>query len=105
MDSLVAKLSEGSHPVALSRVDSVEDLQECLDRNFVLVKFTGTQGGTELGVPLDQDRSSTGSADFSNSSGEIDLVGDITLNFVPVEVSAKIDIATLQGTGSLRVLD
>lgn len=104
MDRLVEFLSNGRHPVRASRVESAAALRESIERDFILIKFTDTNGGTELGVPLDKTRSQIGNANFAESSGEVELVGKITLNYVPVEVSAKIDVATLEGTGQLTVL-
>ena len=56
MNDLVKRLCEGSHPVEVSlRPErTVKLFKEMLDRGHVLVKFTQTRGGTELGVPLDK---------------------------------------------------
>lgn len=57
MNDLAKRLSEESHPVEVSlRPERTMKLfREMLDREHVLVKFTQTLGGTELGFPLGQD--------------------------------------------------
>ena len=54
MNDLVKRLSEGSHEVEVSlRPERTVTLfKEMIDRGHVLIKFTQTNGGTELGVPL-----------------------------------------------------
>ena len=105
-DTLVARLSTGSHPVEISlRPEPTGPaLREAIERSYVFVKFTDTRGGTELGVPLDRDASDWSSADFDAPSGRIRLVGDLTLDFEPVRCTAEIDLATMTGQGHLTVL-
>jgi hypothetical protein len=107
MDELVQRLSEGRHPIELSlrpeRTTKV--LKECLDRGYVHVKFTGTQGGTELGVPVDRERSALASADLESGAGRIRIVGALNLNFVDVRCVADVDLASLSGEGHLEILD
>ena len=107
MDELVKKLSEGRHPVEVSlRPDrTLERFKECLERDYVHIKFTGTQGGTELGVPVDPQRSNRAAADLEQGTGQIKVVGDLTLNFVKVRCVADIDLQTLSGEGHLELLE
>src|SRR5512134_497178 len=101
MDDLVQRLSTGNHPVIASRAASAAELKQSLDRKFVLIKFTDTQGGTELGVRLDAEASHVSQADFIMPAGTIHVVGDLTLNYVKVRCVADIDLATLRGHGHL----
>jgi hypothetical protein len=107
MSELVQKLSTGNHPVIVSLrpTRSAAAFKECLDRGYVLVKFTDTRGGTELGVKLDPDATDLSKADFVDPAGSVSLAGDLTLDYVRVRCSAEIDLATLTGTGRLQPLD
>jgi len=99
--SLVDRLSEGSHPVqiVIRPATTVSALKDCLTRNYVHVKFTGTRGGTELGIRLDQaTRLSAGQAD---GTGSLHLEGSVTLDFVPMRCVADIDLITMTGAGRL----
>jgi len=99
MSDLVDRLSSGSHPVSVARCKSDGEFEEAINRGFVLVKFTGTRGGTELGLKIDKEKSNV---DFTNPSGKIQLVGPLTLNYVLVECVVEIDVQTREGMGSLR---
>ncbi len=105
MDELVQRLSEGNHRIVASRYKSAEELKQAIDRGYVLVKFTETRGGTELGFRLDPAASNLRGADFGSSTGTIHLVGSLTLNYVPVRGVADVDIATREGQGHLEILD
>ena len=102
MNDLVKKLSEGEHPVEITvrPQRNLQSVKECLQRNFIHVKFTGTQGGTELGIRLDQNASEL-NADFDQGKGKIKLVGNLTLDYQKVQVVALIDLASLKGEGHL----
>lgn len=104
MDELVRQLSEGSHPVALTlRPEAtVQELKECIEREYVHVKFTNTRGGTELGVRLDAGATDLSRANFDTQSGTIRLVGDLVLNDVAVRCVADVSLATFDGIGSLQ---
>lgn len=105
MDELVQKLSEGDHPVIASRADSTEELKKSIDRGYVLVKFTDTRGGTELGIRLDTAATNLTGADFEKETGAVHLVGGLTLNYVKVRCIADIDVASRQGKGHLEILE
>ena len=104
MDELVQRLSQGDHPVVTRRAESAEELKQSIDRGYVLVTFTDTRGGTELGVRLDDDLTDLGGADFEAATGAVHLAGNLTLNYVKVRCVADVDLATLQGTGHLEIL-
>lgn len=58
-DDLVGFLSEGNHPVeaGVRPEKSVELFEEAVKRGLVHIRFTDTRGGTELGVPIDEEAS------------------------------------------------
>ncbi len=101
MSDLVERLSSGTHPVSAARYKSGDEFAAAVARGFVLVKFTGTRGGTELGFKIDKERSTI---DFANPSGKIQLVGPLTLDYVPVECVVEIDVHSREGAGALRPL-
>jgi hypothetical protein len=108
MSDLVAKLSQGQHPVTVSlRPEStVKGLKECLDRGYVHIKFTDTRGGTEIGVPIDAARSDVTRADFESETGWLRIVGALSLDYVKVRCVAEVELPSLQGQGHLeRVAD
>jgi hypothetical protein len=100
MKSLVDLLATGSHPLRATRVDGVAALRERVAGGYVLVEFTGTQGGTELGfeiAPLDADSR----AALERGTGRVAITGDLRLDFEPVRCHAEIDLETLSGSGGL----
>jgi uncharacterized protein YbdZ (MbtH family) len=102
-ESLVKRLSEGSHPIEASlRPDrNAKALKERIDTGYVHIKFTDTRGETELGLRLDPSAVDTSGADFENSSGVVHLEGGLTLNYVKVRCIADVNLETLQGSGHL----
>jgi hypothetical protein len=104
MNELVQRLSQGEHPVEASlRPDrTAQALKECIDQGYVHIKFTGTKGGTELGIQLDTQATQLDQADFSQATGSAHLVGNLTLNGVPVQCIAHLDLSTLAGQGHLQ---
>jgi hypothetical protein len=105
MSELVKNLTTGTHrvEVALRPTRTVTALKECVDRGWVQVKFTETRGGTELGVPLDPERTQLSEADFAHGTGSITIVGRLSLDWVPLTCVATIDLSTLNGTGHLEI--
>ncbi len=105
MNDLVKRLSEGSHPVEVSlRPErTVKLFREMLDRGHVLIKFTQTKGGTELGFPLDKTRSDLTKADLNAETGKVRVCGELTLDYVPVRVVADIELPSLEGQGHLEI--
>jgi hypothetical protein len=83
----------------------VQALKEAIDRGYVHVKFTGTRGGTELGVRLDTAACDVSRADFANQAGTIHLEGGLTLDYVKVRCIAEIDLTTLAGQGHLKIVE
>ena len=105
MDELVERLSEGDHPILASRAMSAGELKQSIDRGYILVRFTDTRGGTELGIRLDNELINLSDADFVRSTGTVHLAGSLTLNYVKVRCIADVDLATLQGKGHLEIVE
>lgn len=105
MNELTQRLSEGDHPVAIGGPESsVADLRDRIQQfGYVSIKFTGTRGGTDLGVRLDLDATDLSTADFDKGSGSVHFEGTLNLNGDPVRCIADIDLATLTGTGHLTI--
>jgi hypothetical protein len=54
-------------------------------------------------VAIDRSRSDLRAIEGDNGSAEIKVVGDLTLDYVPVSCVARIDLATLEGEGHLEL--
>lgn len=106
-NDLVKRLSEGDHPIEVISAgeSTVQALQQAIDRAYVHIKFTATKGGTELGIPLDAERTDLSKGDFAGQTGSVHLVGTLTLDFVKVRFVADVDLSTLAGTGHLEPLE
>ena len=106
-NELVNRLCEGDHPVeaSLRPEKTAQILKERIDMGHVHIKFTGTRGGTELGVRLDRDALDLSKADFDAGTGSVHLEGTLTLNYVPVRCIADIDLTSLEGKGHLVSLE
>ena len=105
MNELVERLTNGPQPIGAGRSASPRELREQIERGFVLLKFTNTRGGTELGSRLDMGQTRLDGADFENGTGQVHLVGNLTLNYDKVQLVADIDLASLQGTGHLVLIE
>lgn len=106
MDDLVNRLCQGEHKVEISRAKGdVSELKDMLERDFVLVKFTETKGGTELGFSLDRERSKWDASQLNNATGTITLVGELNLNYVDVRCSVDIELPSLKGNGKLELIN
>jgi len=107
MNELVQRLSAGSHAVEVSlRPDrTIAALKEQLELGCVQIKFTGTRGGTELGVELDPGACDLSQINCDRQTGQIHLVGSLTLNYIKVRCIADINLQTLAGTGHLEPVE
>jgi len=106
-ESLVDRLCIGDHPIVVSQrpEPSVKALKEAIDKGYVRIKFTDTKGGTELGVKVDKDASKFDEANFEEGTGQLRLVGGLTLDYVNVRCIADIDLKTLEGVGHLEKVE
>jgi hypothetical protein len=107
MSDLVQRLSEGEHPVTVGgpKPELTEFRKRIEDMGYVFIKFTGTRGGTDLGVRVDKTATDLSHAHFDQSSGMAHVEGTLTLDYVKVRCIADIDLATLNGTGHLVQLE
>ncbi|MGD0560355.1 MAG: hypothetical protein ABSA93_35975 [Streptosporangiaceae bacterium] len=104
MNELTERLTV-DQPIIMGGADpTVEELRERTgEMGYVLVKFTQTRGGTELGFSLDRDATDISGADFGEGTGSVHVEGYLVLNDDPVRCIADIDLATLKGTGRLKL--
>ena len=84
----------------------MQDFKQRLeDMAYVFIKFTDTQGGTDLGVRVDRATTDLSQANFDQTTGIVHVEGTLTLNYVKVRCIADIDLATLEGKGHLVALE
>jgi hypothetical protein len=104
MTDLPTRLSQGDMKVTFRarREDARAELKEAVERRYVHVLFTETEGGTELGFQLDEARSDLTGARWESGEGAVRLAGDLKLDGVPVRCVAEIDLASLEGVGRLE---
>ena len=107
MDELVQRLAQGEHPVTVGGPKpSLEEFQHRIeDLGYVFIKFTGTRGGTDLGVRVDKQATDLSQADFAQGHGVVHVEGTLTLNYVKVRCVANINLTTLHGEGHLVILE
>src|SRR5256884_8893844 len=107
MDELVQRLAEGDHPISVGGPNpSLDEFKKRVeDMGYVFIKFTGTRGGTDLGVRVDKSATDLSQASFDQRSGVAHVEGTLTLNYVKVRCVADIDLQTLDGTGHLVALE
>ena len=105
MDQLITQLLTGNHPVLFEpRTEDINEIKERLNQGFVFIKFTETQGGTELGVNVDGQLTRLNEGNFETNKGAIQVVGTCELNFQKVRCIADIDLSTRQGIGRIELL-
>ena len=75
------------------------------DMGYVFIKFTGTRGGTDLGVRVDKSATDLSQAFFEQATGIVHVEGTLTLNYVKVRCVTNINLETLNGTGHLVILE
>ena len=79
MNELTERLTL-KQPIIMGGADpSVEELRNRTgEMGYVLVKFTQTRGGTELGFPLDRAATDLSKANFDESTGTVHVSHDPT---------------------------
>ena len=104
MNELTDRLTVEQPVIMGGSTPTVEELRERTgEMGYVLVKFTQTRGGTELGFPLDRAATDLSAANFDQGTGTVHVEGLLILNDDPVRCIADIDLATLDGTGRLAL--
>jgi hypothetical protein len=104
MNELTERLT-AEQPIVMGGADpTVEELRDRTgEMGYVLVKFTQTRGGTELGFPLDRATTDLSNANFDEGTGSVHVEGHLSLNDDPVRCIADIDLTTLKGVGRLTL--
>lgn len=105
--SLVDRLCVGDHPVIVSQrpEPTVKAFKEAIDNGYVRLKFTDTEGGTELGIRVDKEASDFSAANFEEGTGKVKVVGGLTLDYTKVRCIAEIDLKRLEGVGHLEKVE
>lgn len=105
MNELTERLTVQQPVVMGGAGPTVEELRDRTgEMGYLLVRFTSTRGGTELGFPVDRDTTDLSRANFDQGTGRVHVEGHLILNDDPVRCIADIDLATLEGTGRLELL-
>ncbi len=107
MNDLIEHLSKGHYSVIVGgpKPSLAEFRKRVEDMGYVFIKFTGTRGGTDLGVRVDKSATDLSRAHFDQARGVAHVEGTLTLNYINVRCIADIDLETLNGTGHLVALD
>lgn len=105
MNNLVKKLTSGHQPVAATQYKDAIEFKNSIDRNYVVIKFTETNGGTELGFKLNDSLTRLNDLNFNKATGVAHIVGELTLNYEQVRLIADIDLSTLKGDGYLELIN
>lgn len=107
MNKLVSTLIEGRHSIEFEPyTENLDELKQRINHGFVFVKFTGTQGGTELGINLDEESRTLGEATLNNTESDIIKIGGTCeLNYHKVRCHAEVDLKTRKGFGYLELID
>lgn len=106
-DDLLKRLSRQQQAVEVSLrpEKSVAALHKRIQQGHVYIRFTGTQGGTELGIKLNQESVRMEKADFAKGVGFVHLEGTLKLNYQNVRCIADVDLTTLSGQGHLQLIE
>src|SRR5262245_36390623 len=106
MNDLVRRLADADADVDLDdQAGPLDDLRRRIeDLRYLTIRFTGTRGGTSLGVTLDPAATRLADADFERATGTVHVEGDLLLDHVPVRCVADIDLASRRGVGRLTVI-
>lgn len=81
---------------------SIEKLRRAVEVGYILVKFSETKGGTELGCNVKNENPRC-SVEWKDS--KIIFHGRLKLDFTPILVHATIDLTTFQGTGYVEPIE
>jgi uncharacterized protein YbdZ (MbtH family) len=102
--SLVDRLCIGDHPIIVSQrpEPSVKAFKEAFDNGYLRIKFTDTKGETEIGFKVDKETSDFSHADFDEGTGQVRVVGGLSLDYTKVRCIADIDLKSLDGRGHLE---
>jgi amino acid adenylation domain-containing protein len=98
MNELTRRLNAEQPIILGGAAPTVHELRDRVGKiGYLLVKFT--DGGIELGFPLDRDATDLSKANFDEETGVAHVEGHLILNGDLVRCIADIDLSTLKGSG------
>jgi hypothetical protein len=97
MNELLKFLLQGPHPVIASRVKSVDELKRGLDQGYLLVRFTDSDGETELSLRVLPENVN------SSSSDTIYIAGDLILDYTKVRCEIDLQLPAMDGVGTMHI--
>ena len=82
----------------------LKKLQRAIENGYLLVKFTQTNGGTELGCNT-KNSDSENKCVIDEVNRTIQIVGRLKLDFTPVRLRAAVNLDTFEGKAKLEVIE
>lgn len=106
INELVKKLSENKHEVTIGhRNESDEEIKKRIEDGYIHIKFTQTNGGTELGINIDSNNTNVKELDFNKKGMILHIEGTTRLNYNTVRCIAEINLTSRKGEGYLQGID
>lgn len=106
ISELVKKLSKNKHEVVIGhRNESYEEIKQRIEEGFIHIKFTQTNGGTELGINVDLNNTNVKELNFAQPKGILHIEGTTNLNFNKVRCITDIDLLSRKGSGYLQIIE
>lgn len=101
----MTRLSKSKHEVIIGHKNEPYcEIKQRIEDGYIHVKFTQTEGGTELGINVDLDKTNLGAVDFSKGEGSLHIEGTTNLNYNEVRCISDIDLKTKKGKGYLEII-
>lgn len=98
MSETVAFLSTGFHPLTTRpSINTVEELNDSIQKGIVHLTFTDTRGKTCLAVKVDPQKV------LDPEKGILVLEGKLVLDMIPVRCLAEIHLPRMEGRGRLEI--
>lgn len=82
----------------------ITKLNRAVENGYILVKFTKTKGGTELGCNTKNDDTENRCV-VDEQNRTVEIRGRLKLDYTPVRLVAKVSLDTFKGEGHLEVID
>lgn len=104
INELVERLSIGTHEIIIGyRGEMGEEIRQKIENGYLHIKFTKTQGGTELGMNVDLNNTNIQEVDSVQGQRILHIEGITNLNYHLVRCIADIDLTTRKGEGVLCI--
>lgn len=100
----VNRLLKGTQSINLNTITDLDDLIESIKRKYVFVTFTGTQGGTTLGLQLKKDTCRWEKRGFPKNIKKVEIYGTVSLDSCPLVIKAEIDLKSFTGHAEVNVV-